>query len=141
MKSLIRGGLVLTLLLNPLGGSLTDPRPLMAQLQPSNTLIPGLYNRASYYIQIAQKGDRLCYQGMSRNGITVASISPIKSGYKIAGDGRESTVRQINAQTIEFGIGSQDYYILQSATSSVGGTLEACLNSRGRFSKQEQFGR
>jgi len=35
MKSLIRGGLVLTLLLNPLGGSLTDPRPLMAQLQPS----------------------------------------------------------------------------------------------------------
>jgi nickel transport protein len=35
MKSLVRGGLVLTLLLNPLGGLLTDPWPLMAQGIPT----------------------------------------------------------------------------------------------------------
>jgi hypothetical protein len=108
-------------------------------------LKPGAYSWASKYIQIANKGNRFCYQGFSANGTFISSLSPDakKPGvYRL--DGAQNLyIRQDSPTKISFG--SLDNLLPYNTNPEFGTKLSAemqqCLNSSKPYSKQQSAGR
>ncbi len=108
-------------------------------------LRPGTYyGGGSRYIGIHQKGNRICYSSLSKNGSTVASVEPDSSRqntYIIHNFG--ANLVQKNENTLLLGEpGRYSEYSLESPTNFVDGDsiLEQCLNSNSPFFHQKQGG-
>lgn len=97
---------------------------------------------ANNYIQIAQKGDRLCYQGFSSRGTSVGSISPdpkLQGFYRISGFD-DGVLYQPELETLLFGSPHQlsKYTADYQFSREISPTLQQCLNAKEPFSKLEQ---
>lgn len=109
---------------------------LLCLIKPAlaESLKPGSYwGGGSRYITIAQKGDRLCYQGASSNGVITASIL-VKPGqpkrYEIYQLGL--SIIPMSGQSLRFG--SLEYRLESLTVSSK--DLQKCLNSNQPFFDQ-----
>jgi hypothetical protein len=105
-------------------------------------LQPGTYYRGSQYITVGVKNKRLCYVGVSRNGVTIASLIPdtkILGAYRIY-NFSGLMVRQKSKNTLLFG----DKQMMSEMTLEPGlrvlemfaGELDKCLNSTPPYFKQ-----
>lgn len=108
----------------------------LAQAMP---LQPGAYSWGSKYIQIAQKGDRWCYQGFVARATSIASITPDPehSGlYQLTGM-KNAVLRQDKLDQISYG--SQENLLPYKADPEFGTELTAemqqCLNSEKPYYK------
>lgn len=94
------------------------------------------------YIQIAQKGDRLCYQGLSTRGSAVGSIAPDPNlqGFSRVNGFNDTVLYQAGLETLLFGSPHQltKYSADYSSPRSIGTTLQQCLDTKEPFSKVEQ---
>ena len=102
----------------------------------------GMYHMgASNYIQIAVKGDRLCYNGFSSRGSAVGSIVPdskLPDVYRI--NGLDNLVLyQQDIKTLLYGEVHQmnAYEADYGAERTIGTTLQQCLDSNSAFFKRE----
>jgi hypothetical protein len=112
----------------------------------------GLYTGpGSQSIQVAAKGDRICYQGVSRNGALTATLSPhpkvadfyVVEGLKIQPDGELFVVHQPTIDTLLTGT-LHNLTARPSDTASprdLNTTMKSCLNAQGPFNKTEKLGR
>lgn len=96
----------------------------------------------SNYIQIAQKGDRLCYQGFSNRGSSVGSITsdPKLSDFSRINGFEDAALYQLDLETLLFGPLHQltKYTADYSFSRTISPTLQQCLDAREPFSKLEQ---
>lgn len=97
---------------------------------------------ANNYIQIAQKGDRLCYQGFSNRGSSVGSITPdptLQDFSRISGF-NDAVLYQPDLETLLFGPIHQlaKYTADYNVSRNISPTLQQCLDANGSFSKLEQ---
>jgi len=95
---------------------------------------------SSNYIQIAVKGDRLCYNGFSSRGSAVGSIAPdpIQGVYRI--NGLDNLVLyQQDIRTLLYGeVNQMNTYDADYGTArTIGTTLQQCLDSNAPFFKRE----
>ena len=101
----------------------------------------GMYRMgSSNYIQIAVKGDRLCYNGFSSRGSAVGSIAPdpIQGVYRI--NGLDNLVLyQQDIKTLLYGeVNQMNAYTSDYETArTIGTTLQQCLDSNAPFFKRE----
>ncbi|MCY7324413.1 MAG: hypothetical protein LH660_22090 [Phormidesmis sp. CAN_BIN36] len=102
----------------------------------------GMYRMgASNYIQIAVKGDRLCYNGFSSRGSAVGSIAPdpkFQDVYRI--NGLDNLVLyQQDIKTLLYGeVNQMNAYEADYGTArTIGTTLQQCLDSNSPFFKRE----
>jgi hypothetical protein len=102
----------------------------------------GMYRTgASNYIQIAVKGDRLCYNGFSSRGSAVGSISPdpkLQGVYRV--NGLDNLVLyQQDIKTLLYGeVNQMNAYDADYGTArTIGTTLQQCLDSNAPFFKRE----
>lgn len=102
----------------------------------------GMYRMgSSNYIQIAVKGDRLCYSGFSPRGSVVGSIAPdpkLAGAYQI--NGLDNLVLyQQDIKTLLYGEVNQlnSYASDYGAARTIGKTLQQCLDSSSPFFKRE----
>jgi hypothetical protein len=96
----------------------------------------------SNYIQIAQQGDRLCYQGFSNRGSSVGSIAPdptLQNFSRIHGFD-DAVLHQPDLETLLFGPRHQltKYTADYSVSRTISPTLQQCLDAKDPFSKLEQ---
>ncbi|MFB8788101.1 MAG: hypothetical protein U7123_04470 [Potamolinea sp.] len=105
----------------------------------------GVYRVGSTYIQIAQKGNRLCFRGFSARGATTASIYPDSENpgfYKINGL-TDLVISQQDPKTLLFGnlnsLSSYeaDYEFPRDITDD----LQRCLQSKKTFLERVSGGR
>ena len=102
----------------------------------------GIYHMGtSNYIQIAVKGDRLCYNGFSSRGSAVGSIVPdpkLQDVYRINGLDN-LVVYQQDIKTLLYGeVHQMDAYAADYETArTIGTTLQQCLDSNSPFFKRE----
>ncbi len=112
-----------------------------SELAIAMPLKPGAYSWASNYIQIAQKGSRLCYQGFSARGTLVSSLAPDskKSGFYRLHGAKDLFIRQDSPTQISYG--SLDNLLPYTVNGEFGTQLtpemQQCLNSSKPFSKQQ----
>jgi hypothetical protein len=103
---------------------------------PALAIEPGVYTSGgSRYIRIERLGKRLCYQGRSRNGVTTASLFPVRGGMAIYGwnkDNRPDLV-QTNPDTLAFG---NSTYTRVYGDMRLDNTLSQCLRSNQDFFQQ-----
>lgn len=99
------------------------------------------YGGGSRYIQIAAKGERLCFHGYSGRGAAIASITPNPSSegfYRIYG-GIGSVLYQQDLKTLLFG--STDRLFSYEADNNlewnISNSLQKCLESDAPF--EERF--
>ncbi|MEM9163262.1 MAG: hypothetical protein AAGC54_09360 [Cyanobacteria bacterium P01_F01_bin.4] len=105
----------------------------------SSILLPGRYARARYNINVFQHGERFCYQGISQNGSTIASVtaSPSDPGvYFINGFDREASLSQINSTTLRFAQQEFERIGAVNSFSQLGTSVRACLTSNEPYSNQ-----
>ena len=102
----------------------------------------GMYRMgSSNYIQVAVKGERLCYNGFSSRGSAVGSIAPdskLQGVYRI--NGLDNLVLyQQDIKTLLFGeVNQLDAYSSDYETArTIGTTLQQCLDSNSPFFKRE----
>lgn len=102
----------------------------------------GIYRMgSSNYIQIAVKGDRLCYNGFSPRGSAVGSIAPdpkLAGVYQI--NGLDNLVLyQQDIKTLLYGeVNQMNSYASDYGTArTIGRTLQQCLDSSSPFFKRE----
>ncbi|MDB9381390.1 hypothetical protein PN465_03935 [Nodularia spumigena CS-584] len=115
----------------------------------SQPLKPGFYFRGSIGIQIAIKGNRICYEGMSRYGRTVASVirdPKYLSFYKLESVKKKGQspepfyLMQLTSDAIHYG----DFMGLSSIEIDRGGgntnskEMQRCLKSNKTFSFFEE---
>ena len=102
----------------------------------------GMYRMgSSNYIQIAVKGDRLCYNGFSSRGSAVGSIAPdskLQDVYRINGLDNLALYQQ-DIKTLLYGeVHAMNAYEAEYGTDrTVGTTLQQCLDSNSAFFKRE----
>jgi hypothetical protein len=126
-----------------IGRKMLKQKPPKKMQSTSNLpLQVGVYRQGSGYIQIANQGDRLCYQGYSVAGSTTASLTPDQNQpgfYRISG-WPDTLIRQETTHSILFGSAHQlnaieaDYDV----SKTIGDALQACLNSRDNFHEEEK---
>jgi hypothetical protein len=122
--------------------------PTKAEIIPQIQISAGTYNLGSRYIQIANLGNRFCYEGVSLPsgrydvavGETTGSLSPEKDYFAIEGwrkYGKTITLRQNGSNLLitDNSGSSQEYSFLNSNTSKSGFSdpLVKCLNSTDPF--------
>ncbi len=102
----------------------------------------GMYRMgSSNYIQVAVKGDRLCYNGFSSRGSAVGSIEPdskLQGVYRI--NGLDNLVLyQQDIKTLLYGeVNQMNAYSSDYETPrTIGTTLQQCLDSNSPFFKRE----
>ena len=97
---------------------------------------------ANNYIQLAQKGDRLCYQGSSSRGSSVGSIAPDPTfpGFSRISGFENTVLYQSALETLLFGSIHQlsKYTADYDIPRTISPTLQQCLDSKEPFSKVEQ---
>lgn len=108
-------------------------------------LKPGLYRWASKYIQIAQKGDRLCYQGSTARASLTASLQRDSQNpeiYRLHG-AKDLVVKQNQADQILYG--SRDNLLPYTAEAEpnleLNPAMQQCLKSTKPYYKQQEFRR
>lgn len=93
-------------------------------------------------IQLAQKGDRLCYQGFSSRGSSTGSIAldARLSDFSRINGFDDAVLYQPDLETLLFGPIHQltKYTADSSASRTISPTLQQCLNAKEPFSKLEQ---
>jgi hypothetical protein len=96
------------------------------------------YSVGSKYIQIAQQGDRFCYQGSSSRGMTIASLTPSPNGMYAINQWKDSFVKQQDADHLLFGSATNmlPYPVNQAATGDISEPLQDCLNTTDAFFQQ-----
>jgi hypothetical protein len=109
----------------------------------SRPLQAGGYRIGSKYIQIAKQGDRLCYRGMSNNGVTIASLIPSRNGFYQINGWSDGFVKQVDAEHLSLGDinNMTPYPIDRESSSEITPNLQACLDSTEPFFKQSERGR
>ncbi len=114
---------------------------LLQKTSQQTTLRPGTYRMSgSNYIQIAVRGDRLCYRGSSNAGKTTASLSPISNqpgSYRIYNFGNGADVDPgmdvISQQRLN------SYQLDNVSPNTLDKDLEACLDTTGNYYNQQEF--
>jgi hypothetical protein len=100
----------------------------------------GIYRDGSRYIQIAQKGRRLCYRGFSINGVTTASITPDAKnpGFYLIHGFKDVVLSQQELNTLLFGELNNllPYEADPEFPHDISPDLQRCLNSKKPFFKQ-----
>lgn len=118
-----------------LGNLMADPSLAALPLQV------GVYHGGgSRYIQIAQQNNRICYKGMSPNGVTIASVAPHakqQNFYAIYGM-QDLVLLQSDINTLLFGQVNQlsTYKADYSFSRDIDPNLQKCLNSQEPFRQQ-----
>jgi hypothetical protein len=109
----------------------------------SRPLQAGVYRIGSKYIQIAKQGDRLCYRGMSNNGVTIASLIPSRNGFYQINGWSDGFVKQVDTEHLSLGNinNMTPYPIDRESSSEITPNLQACLDSTEPFFKQSERGR
>jgi hypothetical protein len=102
----------------------------------------GTYRYGSAYIQIANQGDRLCYQGSTATGATTASLTPdpnMPGFYRVSG-WDDTLLSQETNHSILFGSKHQlnSIEVDNGVPSEVGAVLQSCLDSREAFHQEEK---
>lgn len=105
----------------------------------------GVYRVGSRYIQIAQKGRRMCFRGFSVNGATTASIaSDTKNpGFYLINGYKDTVMHQQDRNILLFGEMNNlisyeaDYEFPRNLTDD----LKRCLNSQKPFFERVSGGR
>lgn len=114
--------------------------PISAASVEAAPLSPGIYSiGASSHIQIARRGDRLCFAGSSRNGSSFASLHPDATPGSYRVNGFEGTlIAQQDTNTIRWG--PKDAWIpvardreLEQENFPIAKDLQRCLNSNQPF--------
>ncbi len=98
---------------------------------PALALTPGVYRMGSAYITIGSAGERFCYQGVSKNGQTTASLIKTKEGYRI--HRWNDLIRQTPSGELDFG-GAQYQRIGDVPENNP--DMRACLKSTKPFFRQ-----
>lgn len=105
----------------------------------------GVYSVGSRYIQIAQKGSRLCYRGFSANGATTASITHDSehSGFYFVNGFNDIVLYQQDTESLLFGEKNnlQPYKANYGFPDNLGDDLQRCLQSQKPFYQQVSGGR
>lgn len=103
---------------------------------PALALEVGTYtNGGDRYIRIERRGNRWCYQGRSRNGVTTASIFTVPGGGAIYGWNRDNRpdLIQTKPETLEFG---DSIYTRVYGDMRLDNNLSQCLRSNQNFFRQ-----
>jgi hypothetical protein len=105
----------------------------------------GVYRVGSRYIQIAQKGRRMCFRGFSTNGVTTASIAPDTKNpgfYRINGY-KDTVVRQQDPNILLIGElnNLSPYEADNEFPRDLTDDLKRCLNSQKPFFERASGGR
>lgn len=100
----------------------------------------GTYSFGSSFAQIAKLGDRVCYQGLSRHGAMVASVSHDPKNpefYTVNGVGL--VLHQQNPTTLMIGGANNlvPYAAEDSSTTELSQGLQQCLESQSPFFKRD----
>ncbi len=98
---------------------------------------PGFYSWASKYIQIAKKGDRLCYQGFSSSATMVASVqqdAENPSLYRLH-TLKDAALKQDKPDEILYGAEDNllPYAATKKAPQKLSAEMQRCLNSKKPF--------
>ncbi len=104
----------------------------MARAQ-ATPLKPGLYRWGSNYIQLAQRGDRWCFQGFTARATTIASLSRNgKAPHRYQVHGMGAIVQQERPDQLAYGTADNllPYAAEASADTTLTPKMVACLNSR-----------
>lgn len=95
------------------------------------------YGGGTRYIQIAQKNNKICYQGFSKNGTSVASVEPDRDrpGFYVINGFDGTVLFQRDRETLQFGAVNRlaSYSLDSQISGELDATLEKCLNSDRPF--------
>ena len=113
--------------------------PVIALEMP---LQSGVYSRRSKYVQIENKGSRLCYRAFSVAGYTTASLSPDpkRAGFYRTHGMSNMVLKQYDLDTLLIGEPNKLNPIKSDLTfvdrSNIPDDLKKCLSSKGNFHEQ-----
>lgn len=105
----------------------------------------GVYRVGSRYIQIAQKGNRLCFRGFSARGATTASITPDSEhpDFYLINGLNDTVLHQKDLKTLFFGEMNnlELYEVNYSFPGDITDDLQRCLQSQKPFFERVSGGR
>jgi hypothetical protein len=102
-----------------------------------NPLQVGEYESHNYYLDVFQKGERICIRATSNNGSTVASVYVVDSNdssiYQVANYSDSMQLKQIDSTTISFGDLNYTKQRDRGFPQNISDVVQKCLDSTDLF--------